>query len=79
MNELAWDDNGWTYTLTPDGHMWRFRGEHTYTDDQGEIHVLRPDFGAIPGGAYVAIERLVRASAVQRRRYAVGRRGRGAT
>jgi hypothetical protein len=56
---LGWAYDGWVYKIQPEGKLWRFSGEHRYTDSQGEEHVLRPDFGLLPGGAFVAIRDLL--------------------
>lgn len=53
---LTWTDGQWTYRLEPVGYQWRFTG--TLPRENREDMVS--NFGLIPGGAYVAIERLVK-------------------
>jgi hypothetical protein len=50
---LVFENGGWTHRLEPEGHRWRWRATFNH-----EVH----DFGLIPGGAYVAVEKLVQQS-----------------
>jgi hypothetical protein len=51
------DSNGYSYSLIPEGHLWRFEALSPFPDKDGNLPTL--NFGTLPGGAYIAIQRLV--------------------
>lgn len=59
---LSWEDADWRYRVEEQGHLFRFRA--TYR--QAGKEPVAADFGLIPGGAFVALERLVRARPARR-------------
>jgi len=56
---VSWTDGGWTYALKAEGHRWRFTADRPADEPGGKP--MHCDFGLMPGGAFVAIERLVQA------------------
>lgn len=50
--KLTWKLNGWTHNIKPEGIRWRWTARY---QDSKEVM----DFGLIPGGAAVAIEKLL--------------------
>lgn len=57
MDESAnWTDGNWTYSLQPEGRLWRFRGSFPVPGKDA----IECDFGLIPGGAFIAIESLLK-------------------
>jgi hypothetical protein len=64
-NELpegfSWKEGGWTYRLVPEGRHWRFTGRFQEGKACGGS-----DFGLLPGGAAVAIEKLVQEQSLSR-------------
>lgn len=66
MESIAWSNKPakpieppWQYSITEEGHLFRFTGKYEYYNEKGERCEVNSDFGLIPGGAYAAIVDLV--------------------
>jgi hypothetical protein len=52
---LYWQSGEWSYSIAPEGHMFRFLA--SFSD--GANSRFHSDFGLVPGGAYIAIRDLL--------------------
>jgi hypothetical protein len=56
-NRLVWKDGDWAHVIEPEGRMWRWHGVY---DSPEEARPAEHNYGLIPGGAFVALERPLR-------------------